>query len=298
MLAVELREARLRWFHDRFLRAADESEPLNHLCISAEAALHMVGTEFDASDPHYPVGIDLSFRHAPGGIVQNAQVSSSPIFGGQIGWPRLLRFGGAYWYGCFYSTSSDPARAEHAVTVFQGLAEQLRDELYQRKGIRDLQERWLEVLYETFPQGRCHSSRRPECDSYPIAWLPWDVFLTSARAIGALANTASQSQVSPKSQPIDAVENSGPETPIATERLRPAYERDHLWLRWQEEQGVGPADIRDLWDAMPDSERRKVCPRQWQRVGGDTPAQKKAGRETVKQGLKRAKADRKKERGS
>lgn len=44
---------------------------------------------------------------------------------------------------------------------------------------------------------------------------------------------------------------------------RPAYERDHLWLRWYESAGEktegSPSKILDRWNAMPDTERSNTC---------------------------------------
>jgi predicted Rossmann fold nucleotide-binding protein DprA/Smf involved in DNA uptake len=73
---------------------------------------------------------------------------------------------------------------------------------------------------------------------------------------------------------------------------RPAYERDHLWLKWQLEEGLGPAKIRDQWDAMRDAERKAISPNAWERVGGDDSQAKKAGREVVKTALGKAKKER------
>jgi hypothetical protein len=78
------------------------------------------------------------------------------------------------------------------------------------------------------------------------------------------------------------------------EKLRPAYERDHCWLDWHEQDHLGPAPIRDRWDQMTDEERKAICPRSYEKVGGRDAESQNAGRETVKKGLKKAK----KERGS
>jgi hypothetical protein len=73
---------------------------------------------------------------------------------------------------------------------------------------------------------------------------------------------------------------------------RPAYKRDHLWLRWHEE-GMGPAAIRDRWNMLSDAEREKTCPKLPGRVGGADAESKKAGRATVITGLKKAKQEKK-----
>jgi hypothetical protein len=98
------------------------------------------------------------------------------------------------------------------------------------------------------------------------------------------------------------------ESPPATEqelaghagrRIRPAYKRDHCWLKWADE-GLTPAKIRDRWNALSDEGRKGICGEAWGRIGGSSPAQKKAGYEVVKGGLKKAKRERaaEKNRGS
>jgi hypothetical protein len=74
---------------------------------------------------------------------------------------------------------------------------------------------------------------------------------------------------------------------------RPAYRRDQLWLNWYEEDHLGPAKIRDRWDAMSDHERIAACSTCCERVGGNDDKSRRAGREVVKNGLKEARKDRK-----
>jgi len=75
-------------------------------------------------------------------------------------------------------------------------------------------------------------------------------------------------------------------------RRRPAYDRDHLWLRWHEQDKMGPAKIRDGWDGMSDDERKTACPRAWETISGDGAKMKKSGREVVITGLKKARKER------
>lgn len=78
--------------------------------------------------------------------------------------------------------------------------------------------------------------------------------------------------------------------PDNTPGLRPAYRRDHLWLRWQREKRVfGPARIRDRWNAMPEAEQRIVSPRCF---GTQVTA------DVVKEGLRKARSEEQKERRS
>lgn len=73
-------------------------------------------------------------------------------------------------------------------------------------------------------------------------------------------------------------------------RSRPAYERDHLWLRWKTEDRMTPAPILDRWNSMSDHERIKVSPRKWQRVESD--GGRKGAVDVVKSGLKNARSER------
>jgi hypothetical protein len=73
-------------------------------------------------------------------------------------------------------------------------------------------------------------------------------------------------------------------------RERPAYHRDHLFLRWKLEEKMTPAPILDRWNSMSDEELRKVSPRCWHRIEGA------GGRQgdlcVVKKALARAQKDR------
>jgi hypothetical protein len=77
--------------------------------------------------------------------------------------------------------------------------------------------------------------------------------------------------------------------PDHTPKLRPAYRRDHLWVRWQEDgERFGPTKIRNRWNALSKENRELVAPRCSHRVGKDS-----SGIETVKRSLKTAKKERK-----
>ena len=70
-------------------------------------------------------------------------------------------------------------------------------------------------------------------------------------------------------------------------RRRPAYERDHLWLKWRDVEEIGPAAIRDRWNGMSGEERKTICPRAANCIGSGEP-----GREVVRKALKRARRER------
>jgi hypothetical protein len=67
---------------------------------------------------------------------------------------------------------------------------------------------------------------------------------------------------------------------------RTAYQRDHLWLTWSEEEGFTPAKIRDRWNGMTKKEREEASPRLPGKIGGGEP-----GRDVVKKALKRAQGE-------
>lgn len=96
------------------------------------------------------------------------------------------------------------------------------------------------------------------------------------------------------------------ETPAALEKAdqiigaadepprRPAYGRDHLWLKWREEEGLTPAKIRDRWNDMTDGQRKAICPKHWKKVvvdSGHGKRTKQSELDTIKKGLKAAKGD-------
>jgi hypothetical protein len=76
---------------------------------------------------------------------------------------------------------------------------------------------------------------------------------------------------------------------------RPAYYRDHYWLDRQlnagsDEEGkprLRPAEIRDLWNAMPEVERKSISPGCFNKIG-----QKRTGMDTVRKHIKMAREER------
>lgn len=76
--------------------------------------------------------------------------------------------------------------------------------------------------------------------------------------------------------------------------LRPAYRRDHLWLKWNKSgERFGPAKIRDRWNEMTDAHRKAISPRLPNMVGRGP-----SGAATVKEGLRKACAEEQKARKS
>ena len=72
--------------------------------------------------------------------------------------------------------------------------------------------------------------------------------------------------------------------PDDTPKLRPAYRRDHLWLKWANELGSEVrninATIRDRWNRIPDAHRKIIAPRCSYGIGND-----RSGAETVRSRL-------------
>lgn len=52
-------------------------------------------------------------------------------------------------------------------------------------------------------------------------------------------------------------------------KKRPAFQRDHLWLKWSTE-GLTPAKIRNRWNDMSEQERKKCCARTHGKIEGDS----------------------------
>jgi hypothetical protein len=73
--------------------------------------------------------------------------------------------------------------------------------------------------------------------------------------------------------------------PAQTDKRRPCYERDHLWLQWHEEEGLGPAAIRDRWN------------QEFAQHGGAKIGVKRAGFDVVAEGLKKARKEKQQEGG-
>lgn len=74
---------------------------------------------------------------------------------------------------------------------------------------------------------------------------------------------------------------------------RPAYARDHLWLKWAKEIGLDAPNVeglvRDKWNESPDEVRRAFHPHH-RKIGRGKP-----GYDLVRKGIKRAQKDRKAE---
>lgn len=69
---------------------------------------------------------------------------------------------------------------------------------------------------------------------------------------------------------------------------RPAYLRDHRWLKWNVEEKLTPAKIRDRWNNMDEFSRDMVCPTQCEALKAG-----RLGRQVVEHALKTARKEKK-----
>ena len=112
---------------------------------------------------------------------------------------------------------------------------------------------------------------------YPHDTTSYETILSNADTLDAVLNTVEENSASQGS--------SGPK------RRRPAYGRDHQWLDWHCNENMGPAKIRDHWDSLSEQQRKDICSTAWETVGGEECAERRAGYEVVKSGLKRARKE-------
>jgi hypothetical protein len=82
-----------------------------------------------------------------------------------------------------------------------------------------------------------------------------------------------QVDVAPGEGSAKTPDTADPKATTADRPRRPAYERDHLWLRWKDEEGMTPAKIRDRWNT--------------------TNPRARVSREVVTEGLKKASLEKK-----
>jgi len=137
---------------------------------------------------------------------------------------------------------------------------------------------WLELLYRSFPIEPKRAQMSEPCpglnfqlfpdESLYVTGLPWGAFLASARAIEMLIDR--RELECPFPTPTTGASGHPANLSGPGEDKRPAYERDHLWLKWNKEEGLTPARIRDRWNGMSDDERRAASPRKWSRVESDS----------------------------
>ena len=152
---------------------------------------------------------------------------------------------------------------------------------------------WLELLYRLFPGESERWYYYPNfpfpldpTESFFVTGLPCNVFLASARTIEMAIDRQPLEMLLPPSAPINPPSGKLFDPDY---KKRPAYERDQLWLRWSEKEGMAPAAIRDRWNGMSDEERQTVSPRKWQRI--ESVGGLEGQRDLIEKGLRRAKTE-------
>ncbi len=121
----------------------------------------------------------------------------------------------------------------------------------------------------------------PEQSDWPPKRM---TFAQKAEAFLALTPDSPRVQelVSPRKRKVNGAEVAVPK--------RPAYDRDHEWLRWHESKCKPtyrkPATIRDEWNLLSDECRKQICPTCWARIAKD-----KSGTAVVNQALSTARAE-------
>ena len=272
----ELRIERLRRLHAQFLNASDAHPRFYHACVRS-ADLHLSGIL-----RWHEKGLDLSRSHEElwtAAIIRSEQAGN---FGGAFlsPYPCVLHLQSGEWMGRYMGWPDENAQSD-----FCRLSEDLSPEIEDVSEHRRFADApWLETLYDVIACP-CETVAIYNCGSLPageveVIGLPWNVFLASAKTIELLIDR--------RQWPAETPPRPSSLNPDRVAGTRPAHERDHLWLRWREEDGLTPAKIRDRWDSMTDEDREAVCPDACERVGD---ASMKAGREVVVKGLKKARGE-------
>ena len=128
----------------------------------------------------------------------------------------------------------------------------------------------------------------------PKSWPDWALENIPADPVEQKTENHSTTVTSPtSSEPTDGESAAETTCPIEmpdrifrSNKLRPAYPRNHLWLKWYEE-GLGIAKIRDRWNNMTERERKEIAPEKHQRIAAG-----KGGRDVVYQGINLARSQR------
>jgi hypothetical protein len=277
----ELRIARLRRLHAKFLDASDVHPQLYHACVRS-------------GNPHlsrilrwHDKGLGLSPSHEElwtAAIMGSEQCGNLGAF--LSSYPGSLNLQSGEWMGRYIGWANEDARGD-----FCRLSEDMLPEIEDVSEHRRFADApWLETLYNVIACPRETVAIRNCCETLPegeveVIGLPWNVFLASAKAIEILIDRELPLVKTPSGLLLLDAFSASVDQVVGN---RPAYQRDHLWLKWREEESLTPAKIRDRWDSMTDERRKGACPGACERVGN---ASKKAGREVVVKGLKKARAE-------
>jgi hypothetical protein len=151
---------------------------------------------------------------------------------------------------------------------------------------------WLEILREGARKSEEELRQIPEVESAIFAeqvhirehasTRSVDVDATELDAESAANGDAPSQDWLPDANPQEAPEGASIDS---GKKKRPCYGRDHEFLRWQKDEKLTPAKIRDRWDSLSEAERKKICPTNYEPIGKPL---KKAGRAVVVTALKKA----------
>ena len=318
-----MRIERIQRLHTEFMNAADKCPALYHVaCRSEQERLWRLMVprwlRSGSSDVSTQSELnELEEQHDGFWLSGAVEFSGLPtvLFGDFAEPPHLLAFDDKLWVGRYanpmFKKSDKPTPyfsrnrgvaefetlSEKAFQHFADLYESSKERFSLSRPLNELIEgrnRWLEFIYRILqPTCECgdYNNVLPELfqfqdgESYFVVGLSCNVFLASARAIEMIIDRQQLEILlpppAPKNQPSNKLLDNG-------NKKRPAYERDHLWLKWNEDESLTPAKIRDRWDDMTDEDRKATCPGACDRVSDGS---KKAGREVVVKGIKKARGE-------
>jgi len=229
-LENELQTERLRSIHSQFLKASEEYSRFYHVACRSDNSelcdilklnvgpLRSLKPEEDErrkrEGRNYHLWRTAAWStHLPlGNLSGNDQYTMTARFGSRT---HRLQVHSTIWLGRFDCRFSN----QHADVEFQRLAAEVAPD-FTSSDHTDYAH-WLEVLYETLP----HERKELACEDFPpegvlhVAWLPWNLFLASARAVELLIKGRAGTMSSPTRAhvPVDhghgKIGNRVPENP-------------------------------------------------------------------------------------
>lgn len=307
-LSKQLRAERLRLLHAKFLDASEKHTSLYHVaCRSDQERLWaaMLPEPDSVDDADY----DDFWCHALDYNQYDAHCRGVFASPGQ-----LTIIGTEEWIGRYTDPEHRTLAANEGhgyIPLFlelsrEAVANLATPEMLPAAAITDAENdvcgrnHWLDFLYHVFAGTTETMSYHPNFpfpmkpgESFLVTGLPWNVFLTSARTVEFLIEKGFMRLDVTNIAGNPMLSFPGGElAPSTNANRRPAYERDHLWLDWNINEGLKPAPIRDRWDGMSDESRKAACRQAWEKIGDGG---KEAGRDVVKKALKKAEEERKDE---
>ena len=187
--SYEMAEERIRRLHGNLMKASDKYPNLCHFAVDAATAFSCLDDaerrSFSGDDPDASYALSLDLDPVRLGVLSvGLQAAGGPPVGCVVGRFHHLVLDSTHWYGCFHvGKDADLELAASGVAFFRQLTDPIIEEERGPGRLAVVRHRWLEVMYETFARHRAHvDSDAPRS----LAWLPHNVFLTSARALELL----------------------------------------------------------------------------------------------------------------